>query len=35
MKIGSEAHKDLFCQSFMDSHLLYEPGVARTRQRHD
>lgn len=25
MKIGSEAHKDLFCQSFMDSHLLYEP----------
>lgn len=25
MKIGSEAHKDLFCQSFMNSHLLYEP----------
>lgn len=25
MKIGSEAHKNLFCQSFMDSHLLYEP----------
>jgi hypothetical protein len=27
MKIGSEAHKELFCQSFMDSHLLYEPEI--------
>lgn len=25
MKIGSEAHKDLFCRSFMESHLEYEP----------
>ncbi len=25
MKIGSEAHKQLFCQSFMESHLKYEP----------
>lgn len=25
MKIGSEAHKELFCQSFMNSHLQYEP----------
>jgi hypothetical protein len=25
MKIGSEAHKELFCQSFMASHLEYEP----------
>jgi hypothetical protein len=25
MKIGSEDHKQLFCQSFMDSHLTYEP----------
>jgi hypothetical protein len=25
MKIGSETHKQLFCQSFMDSHLNYQP----------
>ena len=25
MKIGSEAHKELFCRSFMESHLNYEP----------
>jgi len=25
MKIGSVAHKQLFCQSFMDSHLKYRP----------
>lgn len=25
MKIGSEAHKQLFCQTFMESHLKYEP----------
>jgi len=25
MKIGSEAHKQLFCGSFMESHLPYEP----------
>lgn len=25
MKIGSEAHKELFCQSFMASYLEYEP----------
>lgn len=25
MKIGSEAHKQLFCSSFMESHLPYEP----------
>ncbi len=25
MKIGSAAHKELFCQRFMDSHRLYEP----------
>jgi hypothetical protein len=25
MKIGSEAHKELFCQSFMDSYQDYEP----------
>lgn len=25
MKIGSEAHKELFCQSFIKSHLQYEP----------
>ena len=25
MRIGSEAHKELFCQSFMESHLKYEP----------
>ncbi len=25
MKLGSQAHKELFCQSFLDSHLDYEP----------
>ena len=25
MKIGSETHKELFCQSFMESYLEYEP----------
>lgn len=25
IKIGTEAHKELFCRSFMDSHLSYEP----------
>ncbi len=25
MKLGSEAHKELFCQSFMESHLNYQP----------
>ena len=25
MKIGSEAHKQLFCQRFMETHLKYEP----------
>ncbi len=25
MKLGSEAHKKLFCQTFIDSHLPYEP----------
>ncbi|HAJ58487.1 MAG TPA: hypothetical protein DCP31_03830 [Cyanobacteria bacterium UBA8543] len=25
MKIGSEAHKELFCRHFMESHLNYEP----------
>lgn len=25
MKIGSEAHKELFCRSFIESHLPYEP----------
>lgn len=25
MKIGTEEHKELFCQSFMDSYLKYEP----------
>lgn len=25
MKVGSEEHKSLFCQWFMDSHKLYEP----------
>lgn len=25
MKIGSESHKELFCQSFMASHRQYEP----------
>lgn len=25
MKLGTEAHKQLFCQSFLDSHLTYEP----------
>lgn len=25
MEIGSEAHKELFCKSFIDSHLQYEP----------
>lgn len=25
MKIGSEAHKELFCRTFMESHLQYEP----------
>ncbi len=27
MKIGSEAHKELFCRSFMDSHVSYEPAT--------
>ncbi|MDX2228847.1 MAG: ferritin-like domain-containing protein [Leptolyngbyaceae cyanobacterium bins.349] len=27
MKIGSEAHKELLCRSFMDSHLAYEPAT--------
>ena len=26
MKIGSKAHKELFCQSFMDSYQEYEPA---------
>lgn len=25
MQIGSEAHKELFCRTFMESHLKYEP----------
>jgi hypothetical protein len=25
MKIGSKAHKELFCRSYIDSHLPYEP----------
>jgi len=25
MKIGSQAHKELFCRSFIESHLKYEP----------
>jgi hypothetical protein len=25
MKFGTEAHKELFCRSFMESHLHYEP----------
>jgi len=25
MKIGSEAHKELFCRSFLESHQVYEP----------
>jgi hypothetical protein len=25
MKLGSEQHKELFCRSFIDSHLKYEP----------
>lgn len=25
MKLGTDAHKKLFCQSFLDSHLTYEP----------
>ncbi|MBO3461877.1 ferritin-like domain-containing protein [Aetokthonos hydrillicola Thurmond2011] len=25
MKLGSEAHKELFCRSFMDSHVKFEP----------
>jgi hypothetical protein len=25
MKLGSQSHKELFCQSFLDSHLNYEP----------
>jgi hypothetical protein len=25
MKLGSEEHKQLFCQSFIDSHLSYDP----------
>lgn len=25
MKIGSEAHKELFCQSFIQGHLVYQP----------
>lgn len=26
MKIGSEAHKQLFCRTFLDQHRPYEPG---------
>lgn len=42
MKLGSEAHKELFCRSFRESHLHYEPetlpwpdldGVALERLR--
>ncbi len=25
MKLGSEQHKELFCRSFIESHLDYEP----------
>ncbi len=25
MQLGSEAHKELFCRSFMDTHIEYEP----------
>lgn len=27
MKLGSEQHKELFCRSFIDSHLKYEPAA--------
>ncbi len=27
MKLGSEAHKELFCRSFLDSHLTYDPAT--------
>ena len=26
MKIGSEAHKELFCQTFFEGHVKYEPA---------
>lgn len=26
MKLGTETHKELFCRSFMESHLRYEPS---------
>jgi hypothetical protein len=26
MRIGSEAHKELFCRSYIESHLAYEPA---------
>jgi hypothetical protein len=26
MRIGSQEHKELFCRSFIDSHLVYEPA---------
>ena len=25
LKIGSKAHKELFCQSFLDNHKQFEP----------
>jgi len=26
MKIGSEAHKELFCRTFLEGHRRYEPA---------
>jgi hypothetical protein len=35
MKIGSEAHKELFCRTFLEGHRCYEPaelpGASDTR----
>lgn len=29
IKIGSEEHKELFCQVFIDTHVPYDPATIR------
>ena len=28
IKVGSDAHKELFCQQFVETHELYDPATA-------
>ena len=31
IKVGSDAHKELFCRQFLETHELYDPAVSRGR----